>query len=188
MKFSWNHFSRKIHYWGALACALPILVVIATGLILQLKKEIDWVQPPSQRGEGKNPSLSFDRILDIAKTVPEAEIKSWADVNRLDVRPGKGIVKVRAGNRWEIQLDTVSGEILQTAYRRSDLIESIHDGSFFHDKAKLWIFLPCAVILLILWITGIYLFLIPYIGKYKRRKKRGSVGNGSALSSAGALS
>lgn len=172
MKFSWNRFSRKIHYWGALTCALPILVVIATGLVLQLKKDVSWVQPTSQRGEGKIPTLAFERILEIATTVSDAEIKNWGDVDRLDVRPKKGIVKVRAKNRWEIQVDSSSGKILQVAYRRSDLIESLHDGSFFHDKAKLWIFLPCAVILLILWISGIYLFLIPILSKRKRRIKQ----------------
>jgi hypothetical protein len=29
-------------------------------------------------------------------------IETWSDVDRLDVRPGKGMLKVRAKNRWEI--------------------------------------------------------------------------------------
>ena len=47
------------------------------------------------------------------------------------------------------------------AYRRSDLIESLHDGSWFHDRAKLWVFLPTAAVVLMLWGTGIYLFFLP---------------------------
>jgi hypothetical protein len=112
--------------------------------------------------------LAFHEILEISRSVHRAEIQSWDDIDRLDVRPGKGIVKVRARNRWEIQIDTSSGEVLQVSYRRSDLIESLHDGSFFHDGVKLWIFLPTAIVLALLWVTGIYLFVLPYWIKRKR--------------------
>jgi uncharacterized iron-regulated membrane protein len=168
MKF--GKFNRVFHRWGAIIVALPVLVVIVTGIILQLKKEFVWIQPATQKGNSKELSLPFDRILEIARTVPEAEIDSWDDIDRLDVRPSKGMLKIRAINRHEIQLDSKTGEILLVAYRRSDFIESIHDGSFFHDKVKLWIFLPSAVILLGLWITGIYLFIMPYQARRRRRK------------------
>ncbi len=58
------------------------------------------------------------------------------------------------------------------AYRRNELIESLHDGSWFHKHAKLWIFLPSSVILLVLWILGIYLFVAPLLKKRKRNKKK----------------
>jgi hypothetical protein len=58
------------------------------------------------------------------------------------------------------------------AFRRSDLIESIHDGSFFHDSFKVWVFLPTGLILAVLWTTGAYLFLLPYLAKWKRRQKK----------------
>ena len=113
--------------------------------------------------------LSFAEILDIAKSAPEAEIQSWDDIDRLDVRPGKGILKVRAKNRWEVQMDTATGDILQVAFRRSDLIESLHDGSFFHEGVKLGIFLPTALVLVVLWGTGVYLFFLPQLAKRKKR-------------------
>ena len=83
-----------------------------------------------------------------------------------------GMVKVRCENRWEVQIDTATGEVLQVAYRRSDLIESMHDGSFFHEHAKLWIFLPSGVILLGLWLTGMYLWILPKWAKSAGRKRR----------------
>jgi len=82
-------FNRKVHRWVAVVTALPVLVVILSGIILQVKKELDWVQPSTMKGEGSEPALCFDRILNIATTVPEAEIKGWSDIDRLDVRPGK---------------------------------------------------------------------------------------------------
>jgi len=167
-----NKWSRKLHRWGAIIASLPILVVIATGIILQLKKDWSWVQPPTAKGRGGDPSISFAQILETAASVPDVGISSWNDVDRLDVRPGKGIVKVRGKNRWEIQLDTATAEVVQVEYRRSDLIESIHDGSWFHDNAKLWVFLPSAVVLLALWLTGIYLWVLPIWAKRAGRQRR----------------
>lgn len=162
-------FNRVFHRWASILIALPLLVVISTGLLLMLKKEVAWIQPPTQQGSTKELGITFDQILAIARSVPEAGIEEWKDIDRLDVRPSKGMLKVRAENRWEIQLDGVTGEILQVAFRRSDLIESLHDGSFFHDKVKLLIFLPSALILLLLWVTGIYLFTLPYLMRRSRR-------------------
>jgi uncharacterized iron-regulated membrane protein len=158
--------------------AIPLLIVIGTGVLLMLKKEFVWIQPPSQRGFSAEPTLPFERILEIAGTVPEAQVKYWSHIERLDVRPSKGIVKVRSENRWEIQLDAATGEILQVAYRRSDLIESLHDGSFFHDRVKMWVFLPSAIILAIMLLTGIYIFVIylsiPFQWRTLRYEKSGS--------------
>lgn len=164
-----NILTRKLHRWGAIVIALPIVIVIGSGLILQLKKDVDWIQPPTQRGEGAPPTLSFDEILRIARAEPQASIRDWSDIDRLDVRPERGIVKVRAKSRWEVQIDTRTGKVLSSTARRSDLIETIHDGSFFHDNLKLWLFLPAGVILLALWITGVYLWLLP--GRMRRRAR-----------------
>lgn len=164
-----HSLNRKVHYWGAIIIALPVLIIISTGLLLQMKKQLSWVQPPEKRGDSQNLTLTFPQILAVCRSVPEAGVDTWGDVNRIDVRPTRGMIKVTAKNNWEVQIDSVSGRVLQTAYRRSDLIEAIHDGSWFHDAAKLWIFLPAAFVLLILWLTGIYLFFLPI---FVRRRQR----------------
>lgn len=169
LHMKWNKANRLTHRWSTVIIALPVLVTIVTGLLLQWKKDAAWIQPPTQRGVASEPTLTFDQILDSARTVDQAGIDTWDDINRLDVRPGKGIVKVRASNSWEVQIDTQTGEVLQVAYRRSDFIESLHDGSWFHDSAKLWIFFPAGVVLLVMWGTGIWLFVLPYVSKRKRR-------------------
>jgi len=165
---AWN---RKLHRIGAILIALPLLLVTATGLLLQVKKQSDWVQPPTARGSSSELALSFDAIL-AAAAAADVGITSWDDVDRLDVRSSKGVVKVRGENRMEVQVDTRTGEVLQVAYRRSDLIESLHDGSWFHDDAKLAVFLPSGVVLLGLWGTGLYLFCLPYWVNRRRKVKR----------------
>lgn len=174
-------FNRIFHRWASVFIALPLLLVIGTGLVLMFKKDVAWIQPPTKRGTTQELGITFDQVLASVKEVPEAEVEGWEDIDRLDVRPTKGMLKVRAVNRWEIQLDGATGEVLQVAYRRSDLIESLHDGSFFHDKVKLFIFLPSGVILFLLWITGIYLFAQPYLVRRKRGKgAKKQIATGSA--------
>ncbi len=136
---------------------------------MQVKKQFTWIQPTEQKGTSKTAVISLAQVLEISKTVPEAKIETWDDVNRLDVRPSRGMLKVWSKNNWEIQIDAETGTILQTAYRRSDIIEALHDGSFFHDYVKLWIFLPSGIILLTLWLTGMYLFILPIWVKRNRK-------------------
>ena len=164
--------SRSLHLWISLGIFIPVLIVLASGLLLQVKKEFDWVQPPTQKGLSAAPMLSFEQILAVAKEVPQAAITQWDDIDRLDVRPSKGIVKVRAKNHWEVQLDTQTGEVLHVAYRRTDTIEAIHDGSWFFEGAKLWLFLPAAILLLVLWITGMVMLLTSLKSKYRKQHYR----------------
>jgi uncharacterized iron-regulated membrane protein len=171
MKF--HSFNRKLHYWAAIAVALPVLIVISSGLLLQMKKHLDWVQPPEQRGANQELSLTFPQILAACSTVPEARVETWDDVNRLDIRPSRGMIKVWAKSNWEIQLDSSNGRVLQVAYRRSDMIEAIHDGSWFHESTKLGLFLPAGIVMLLLWLTGIYLFFLPIF--VRRRQKANAI-------------
>jgi uncharacterized iron-regulated membrane protein len=164
MKF--YRLSRTVHRWGSILTLLPMTIILVSGIVLQLKKDVAYIQPPTQKGTGQQLSISFDDILEAAQTVPQAGIASWDDVDRLDVRPQKGIVKVRCKNRWEIQIDLQTGEILQVAVRRSDLIESIHTGSFFNNHVKLWVFLPTGLMLVVLVISGLSLFLLPHLKQH----------------------
>jgi len=169
---NWRIWMRKSHRWGAIVIALPFLVVIVSGLLLQLKKDWAWVQPPSARGRGAAPTVTLEAILDAARSAPESGVQGWDDVDRLDVQPGRGIVKVQAHSRWEVQIDLQTAAVLQVAYRRSDIIEALHDGSWFHDRVKLWVFLPTACVVFGLWLTGVYLFFLPYAVRWSRRRAR----------------
>jgi uncharacterized iron-regulated membrane protein len=175
MRVKLHVLMRKLHRWGSLIILLPFLIVILSGIFLLLKKEVGWIQPPTQKGESKIPTITFDQMLNVARTVPEAEVSAWSDIDRIDLRPEQGSIKIFCKNRWEIQIDSHTAELLQVAYRRSDLIETIHDGSFFHDNVKLYVFLPSAVIVLGLWVTGIYLFYLPYKARLARRRKASSI-------------
>ena len=59
----WN---RRLHRWGAVAIGVPFLLIIGTGLLLQVKKQVAWVQPPELRTEVRAPSVPYDRLLALA--------------------------------------------------------------------------------------------------------------------------
>jgi hypothetical protein len=165
-----NVANRKIHFWASFVAGLPLLVIIASGILLQAKKQWSWVQPPEQRGTSTVPVIDFDRILTSLQSVPSLGVTGWQDVDRLDVRPGRGVAKVTLNSRWEAQIDLGTGAVMQTAYRRSDLIESIHDGSFFGgDWVKLGLFLPAGITLLLLWLSGVWMLWVNLHGKRKKR-------------------
>jgi len=172
MNIKWQRVNRKVHLWGSIICAIPILIVLVTGILLLLKKESTWIQPSTIKGQGHIPTLSFEKILSSSRTASEVAINDWSDIKRLDVRPRKGVIKLQTKDNWEIQMDHQTGEVLQVAYRRSDIIEAIHDGTFSHDNAKLGIFLPSAIMLLILSLTGIYLFIKTIQAKRKSKTRK----------------
>lgn len=167
-------FLRQVHYWLSLAVMIPLGVMIVAGLFLMLKKDVDWIQPPTARGAapGAVPSQNLADLFEAAQQVPELQLLSWTDLARVDVKPGKGVIKFVAQNNWEAQIDTHTADVLQVSYRRSDLIEQLHDGSFFGSGVKLFVFLPTGIVLLVLWGTGIYLFALPQLRKLTKARQR----------------
>ena len=167
MKF--NVLNRKVHYWASAIIALPALILLGSGLLLQTKKHWAWVQPVEYRGTGRVPALTFDQLLASVRSDPANNVSSWEDVNRIDVRPGRGVAKVWLNSGYEVQVDLGTGRLMHSAYRRSDLIEAIHDGSFFGgDWTKLGLFLPTGAALLLLWASGIWMWWVTFAGKRRR--------------------
>ena len=113
------------------------------------------------------PMVSMQELFNAASEIEKAGFTNWEELNRADLKPGKGIIKFVSKTNWEVQVDTHTSEVLSVAQRRSDIIESIHDGSFFADWVKLWIFLPAGVGLFVLWVSGVYLFSS---SEYKKRR------------------
>lgn len=170
---------RDIHHWGSIIVALPIAIMIGAGLLLMVKKEFNWLQPPTQRGAGLEISADggfeaqpLQTLFQAARQAKPGSFTEWNELARVDIKPGGDIVKFVSADNWEVQVDLVTAEVLQVAYRRSDLIESIHDGSFFAGWTKLYLFFPAGIVLLTLWATGLYLFVLPHYKMWKKRRPK----------------
>ena len=171
MKFS--KLNRTTHNWLSIIVALPILLILVTGVLLVFKKDIGWIQPPSHKGQSlATPTIPMTDILAKVTATHPAKNLEWHQFERIEFKPSKGIMKFITSDFWEIQVDSTTGNILSVEKRRSDLIESLHDGSFFGRSVKYFVSFPTAIILLIISLSGLYMFFYPILKRRAREKKR----------------
>ena len=157
---------RRIHYYLGLSISLLLLISAGTGILLGFKKEVDALQPPTQ--EVENVVLSqWLSLSDLSLKAHEAlNSKNPGNylLDKMDVRPEKGIVKVIfMPDFWEVQVNGATGEILSVERRYSDLIEKIHDGSIISDSFKLISMNILGVGVLVLVFSGLWLWYGPFI-------------------------
>ena len=157
---------------------MGVLVLISSlsGILLALKKDVNILQPPTQRSEVSS-KAEWLPIREIGLRATEA-LKAHTglaavSIDRMDVRPSKGIVKVNfEQGYWEVQVDGYQGEILSIARRHSDWIEQVHDGSIISDAFKLASMHMLGLGLLVLTLSGFWLWFGPRkIRKIKKNQK-----------------
>lgn len=126
---------RKIHRTLGATLFLLFLVVSLSGLLLGWKKNTGgYILPESARGTSAE--LSTWQPLDTLQSIAFSALRGTVDkdinldLQRIDARPEKGMVKFVFDNHyWGVQLDGSTGKVLAITRRRSDLVENIHDGS-----------------------------------------------------------
>jgi uncharacterized iron-regulated membrane protein len=150
---------------------LTVFVIAGTGTVLALKKDFAALQPPTQEGSapGELRRPVGDLVAAVA-TLPAHRATRWQDVDRIDIRPSDGVAKVILHSRTEIQVDLATGRPLQTGYRTSDWLETVHDFSIFGAWAKYVFSFGSGLLILCMAASGVYLFLLPLL--VKRRKRR----------------
>lgn len=157
---------RKWHRYIGISLALFIFISSLTGILLSWKKEVDLLQPPTRKGQAKSLDqwLPLDTLAALASSSFHQSHTDQGDnpIDRIDIRPGKGIAKVLFKNGyWEVQIDGASGAILSTQRRHSDWIEALHDGSIIADWFK-WLSMNYLGIgLLFMLFSGFWLWLGP---------------------------
>ena len=166
-----------IHKWAGLILALALAMLAVTGFLLLVKKDFASLQPPTISGH-QGAAERFVTLQDLFKSVfahGHPDFKSLADIDRIDFRPGKRVHKIRSvHNHREMQVDAVTGKVLVVDWRPSDLLESIHDGSFFGDIVHDVLMPVVAFGLLLMVGTGLYLWIVPTARKWRRRRRLGS--------------
>ncbi len=151
---------RKYHRIISLIVALPFAIVLVTGLLLQVRQEVELIQPKSvkmKKIEGKK-LLTFEDIQ-------KASGINSQEIDQIIFRPQKFHLCLRLKDGRELQLHPQTGEILKSAPRLTGLLIDLHQGSFFTGWAQYLIFLPSGVGVLFLLISGLLI--------YPRRKHRG---------------
>jgi uncharacterized iron-regulated membrane protein len=164
---------RSLHrYTGALLFFFFFWIAVS-GLFLGWKKHSGGaILPSTQRGTSHSLTewMPVDELASRAIAALEAaDPEAGTTIDRMDLRPGKGVVKVRfEGHHTEVQVDGATGEVLQMATRHSDWLEALHDGSIVERPLgigggyfKLIYTTIMALALLIFTITGFWLWYGP---------------------------
>jgi len=172
---------RWLHRKLAIFLFVFFLVMSATGLLLGIKKQTHLLAP-TEKGGSRDLSewLSFDSLARNAVTYLRDSVDPALspEIDRMDVRPGNGIVKFRFKHHYHgLQLDGSTGRLLSTEIRRSDFIEQIHDGSILDslfglqkDQVKVSYNVIMGLSLFMLVISGFWLWYGPK--RLRRIRKR----------------
>lgn len=158
----WARWMFYSHLWLGIVTTGIVLIICVTGVLLNHKRAL-----------GLMPDVPNDAPGALAASLPIAELASRAEravrpqvaasgIDRMDVRPGDGLVKVRFDDRQvhEVTVDLASGRVLHVGLRNDVFLEKLHSGEIFGDG---WTLLSdlAAIALAILVISGYWLWLDP---------------------------
>lgn len=169
------HRIRSLHRWiGFIAC-LFLAIISVTGFFLAMKDRFAFMRPPVQEAvplDRAEDILPVAEILRIAFNAGHPELSEVKEVDRVDYRPKDNVFKVVSKDGYrEIQVDGSKGTIVSNAFRNDQLMEDIHDMSFFADAAHGYLLPTVAVFLCLLSITGVIIFLTPIVRRWKFKRK-----------------
>jgi uncharacterized iron-regulated membrane protein len=160
------------HLWLGVIFTAALIVISATGILLNHKRGLglmpDVPHEPSAPFTGSLPLDSLAAIALRAVAAPNAEAPTLGDVDRMDVRPRDGFVKVRMrdASSTEVTVDVATGKVLHIGPRGDVFLEKLHSGEIFGGRGIL-LSDAASVVIVITIITGYWLWLTP-----KRRRFR----------------
>jgi len=177
----WIRRLRWLHRKIAIFLFVFFLVIAITGILLGIKKQTGLLAPTQ---EGRSSDLASWLPVD---SLQKKAIQFLRDsvspelspvVDRIDIRPQKGIVKFIFKDHYQaLQLDGTTGKLLLIEKRRSDFIENIHDGSLLDklfgtgkEQVKVSYTLLMGTSLLMLVLSGFWLWYGPKRLRRNRKK------------------
>ena len=152
------------HLWLGVTTGMVLLLVSVTGVLLNHKGALGLM--PDVEHEPTAPmerALPLSTLVEAAAGHAGAEVAS-AGVDRMDVRPDEGLVKVRFRDPrvTEGTLDLASGIVLDRGERNDAFLEKLHSGEIFGGRGILLSDFGAASLIL-LALSGIWLWLVPKV-------------------------
>lgn len=170
------------HLWFGVIFTVALIVISVTGILLNHKRGLglmpDVPHEPSADFAG---SLALDSLAAIALhsvAKPTEASPTLRDVDRMDVRPRDGFVKVRMRNAasTEVTVDIATGRVLHIGPRGDVFLEKLHSGEAFGSRGVL-LGDAAAVVIVITIITGYWLWVTP---KRRRFREMGTIDDGES--------
>lgn len=158
---------RKYHRRLSIIFALPVLIIVVTGILLILRSKLSFIQTPAPKVE----KVAIEKVRPIAEIIKKLNIDE-KKISSIIYKPSKNIYSIRTKDYEEYYLHPETLEILRTGPKMSTLLIQLHEGSFFSPTVRDYIFFPTSLVLFFLWITGLLLFFRPKL-KFLRGKTNG---------------
>jgi len=170
-----RRFSRAafyLHLWLGVVSTVALLAISVTGILLNHKRGLGLMPEISYGPTGAFAgAMSLERLANAAlEAAPPGSRTGWdpgdpvdvALIDRMDVRPRDGVVKVRLRDKasMEMTVDINSGGVLHAGRRGDVFLEKLHSGEAFG-----WPFVIlsdiAAVALVLTLLSGYWLWLVP---------------------------
>lgn len=160
------------HLWFGVLFTVVLTVIAVTGILLNHKRGLGLMPDvPHEPSAPFSTSLPIDSLARLA-LIAAADIPGLIEetggadplkaIDRMDVRPRNGFVKVRLRDRasTEFTMDLANGNVLHVGKRGDVFLEKLHSGETLGDG---WILLSDAgaIALLITLVSGYWLWLAP---------------------------
>lgn len=178
----WIRWFRWLHRKIAIFLFVFFLVISITGLLLGIKKQTGLLSP-TQKGISSDLAtwLPVDSLQKIAIRLLSDSVSAdlSPEMDRIDIRPQKGIVKFVFKNHYTgLQLDGTTGKLLLVEKRKSDFIEDLHDGSILDnlfgtsdEPIKVGYTIVMGTSLFMLILSGLWLWYGPKVLRQNRKQK-----------------
>ena len=166
----WAYYT---HLWLGVVITVALISIAVTGVLLNHKRglglmpDVPW-DPTAPLAQ----AVSLERIAYAAlEAAPQESRGSWkpgdavdvALIDRMDVRPRDGFVKVRLRDKasMEMTVDIASGKVIHVGRRGDVFLEKLHSGEAFGGQPYVILSDIAAIGLVVTLITGYWLWLAP---------------------------
>lgn len=150
------------HLWLGIVVSMAVVVVCVTGVLLNHKRALGLM--PDVENREPRPLASSLPLHELVERAGRSAAPDGTPppVDRLDVRPDDGLVKVRFDDRevTEVTLDLATGDVLHVGQRNDVFLEKLHSGEIFGEHGVL-LSDAAAVALTLLLLSGYWIWLYP---------------------------
>jgi hypothetical protein len=162
-----SRWSFHAHLWLGVISTIALLVIAITGILLNHKRPLGLMPDvPNKPSAPFISSLPLAQLADIALAEVARSGGEPANpettIDRMDVRPRDGFVKVRMrdASSTEVTVDLGTGKVLHVGPRGDAFMEKLHSGEIFGGPFILMSDFA-AVALVVTLISGYWLWLAP---------------------------
>ena len=168
-----SRVSFYLHLWMGVIVTVALVAISVTGILLNHKRGLGLMPDvPHEPTAPFEHAIPLERMAHAAlMAVPDSVRGDWKPgdpvsvglIDRMDVRPRDGYVKVRLRDKasTEATVDIASGKVIHVGRRGDVFLEKLHSGEIFGGQPYVILSDIAAVALMITLITGYWLWLAP---------------------------